>query len=120
MANTISNLATICAACLGAYLVLRERLPTRYFWGYVVSGAHSLFDIAVLLSQGLGIVGLGSFAFHATLLYSAQLADELPMILSSSWSCLILYDTEPTFVWTKRTYVLMATYVLSNTIFSIA
>jgi len=104
MVNSISNVFTIALACFGAYLVRRESLPSRYFWGYI----------------GLGIVGLGSFAFHATLLYSAQLADELPMILSSSWTCFTLHDTEPTFIWTKRSYALMTAYVLSNATFAIA
>lgn len=104
MANTISNLFTVGTACLGAYLIRRESLPNRYFWGYV----------------GLGIVGLGSFAFHGTLLYSAQLADELPMVLSSSWSCFIVYDTEPTFVWTERSYAIMTACILLNTIFAVA
>jgi len=104
MANTISNLVTIGVAWVGARLVRKEAMPDRYFWGYL----------------GFGIVGLGSFAFHATLMYSAQLADELPMILSSSWSCFILLDTEPTFAWTKRTYALMTTYVLFNASFALA
>ena len=38
------------------------------------------------------VVGVGSFAFHATLSYTAQLADELPMIYAASWCLLILFD----------------------------
>jgi dihydroceramidase len=41
------------------------------------------------------LVGIGSLAFHATLLYEAQLADELPMIFGASYSTLLLFDTEP-------------------------
>jgi hypothetical protein len=32
----MSNLVTIGLAMLGAYLVKREALPDRYFWGYIV------------------------------------------------------------------------------------
>ena len=39
------------------------------------------------------MVGIGSFIFHATLLFEAQLMDELPMIYVSSYCSLILFDT---------------------------
>ena len=39
------------------------------------------------------MVGLGSFIFHATLLFEAQLMDELPMIYVASYCCAILFDT---------------------------
>jgi len=47
--------------------------------------------------QSLGLVGIGSFAFHATLLYEAQLADELPMIVAVSYGLFLLFDTRPGF-----------------------
>lgn len=40
----------------------------------------------------MAIVGLGSLAFHATLLYEAQLADELPMIFVASVGLWLLGD----------------------------
>ena len=43
-------------------------------------------------SQGVAVVGIGSFIFHASLLYEAQLADELPMVLVASYSLFILSD----------------------------
>jgi dihydroceramidase len=43
--------------------------------------------------QILALVGIGSFAFHATLLYEAQLADELPMIFGASYGIFLLTDT---------------------------
>lgn len=49
-----------------------------------------------LLYQSLGVVGLGSMAFHATLLHTAQLSDELPMVYAASVSLFILFDTERT------------------------
>ena len=39
------------------------------------------------------MVGIGSFIFHATLLFEAQLMDELPMIYVASYCCAILFDT---------------------------
>jgi dihydroceramidase len=32
----------------------------------------------------MGIIGLGSFLFHATLKYSMQLLDEIPMLFSNA------------------------------------
>lgn len=49
------------------------------------------------LDQGVGLVGLGSFAFHATLQYEAQLADELPMIYVGSMSLWLIFDDQPGF-----------------------
>jgi len=40
------------------------------------------------------LVGIGSFAFHATLLYQAQLADELPMVYVASMSLFFLFDVK--------------------------
>lgn len=59
------------------------------------------------LLQGFAAVGLGSFAFHATLLYEAQLADELPMIYVASYSLFVLCSTQPGFASsTKREWSL--------------
>jgi hypothetical protein len=44
--------------------------------------------------QGCALIGLGSFCFHATLLYEAQLADELPMIYLASFLLLVLLESE--------------------------
>jgi dihydroceramidase len=49
------------------------------------------------------LIGLGSFCFHATLLYEAQLADELPMIYVASFFLAILLESEPGFGF-KSTY----------------
>lgn len=40
---------------------------------------------------------MGSFAFHATLLYEAQLADELPMIYVGSMGLWLIFDDQPGF-----------------------
>jgi len=78
-ANTFSNLATILLAVWGAQQAHGASLPSRYLAGYT----------------GFALVGLGSFIFHATLLYEAQLADELPMIYVAAYCCAVLFDTQP-------------------------
>ncbi|EIN13481.1 alkaline phytoceramidase [Punctularia strigosozonata HHB-11173 SS5] len=77
LANSLSNGVTVLFAAWGAHKVRQNGLPLRYALQFVF----------------LAIVGIGSFAFHATLLYEAQLADELPMLLSSSYSIFLLLDT---------------------------
>ncbi|KAJ7597453.1 ceramidase [Mycena floridula] len=81
MANTFSNLFTIFLALFGVYSAWRENLPGRYMVGFI----------------GVAIVGIGSFAFHATLLFEAQLADELPMIYVGTMSLWLLFDRMPGF-----------------------
>ncbi|KAI0695621.1 alkaline phytoceramidase [Cytidiella melzeri] len=79
LANTFSNLVTIGLAGYGGYLVSKAQLPPRYLTGWL----------------GFALVGLGSFIFHATLRYSAQLMDELPMIYVASYCSAVLFDTQP-------------------------
>jgi dihydroceramidase len=62
--NTISSLYFTAISFFGLYLAYKQKSETRLFLSYI----------------GLGIVGIGSALFHATLLYTNQLADELPMI----------------------------------------
>ncbi|OBZ80018.1 Alkaline ceramidase 3 [Grifola frondosa] len=77
-ANTFSNIFTVSLACYGARQAILESLPSRYLVGYA----------------GFALVGVGSFIFHATLLFEAQLADELPMIYVVTYCCAILCDTQ--------------------------
>ncbi|KAL1951318.1 hypothetical protein VTO73DRAFT_467 [Trametes versicolor] len=76
-ANTFSNLFTIALAAFGGYQSLSQGLPSRYLAGWT----------------GFALVGIGSFIFHATLLFEAQLMDELPMIYVASYCCSMLFDT---------------------------
>ncbi|KAH8835532.1 ceramidase [Flagelloscypha sp. PMI_526] len=88
MANTMSNLFTIGLALYAARLTQNEGLPTRFVVGHLL----------------IALVGLGSFLFHATLTYEAQMGDELPvgappfnstlpMIFSVTLSLWILFDS---------------------------
>ncbi|XP_048587920.1 alkaline ceramidase 3 isoform X2 [Nematostella vectensis] len=70
--NTISNWIMIVPPLLGAILTWQTRHETRYMLAFL-----SLF-----------VVGVGSFSFHATLLYHMQLLDELPMIYCT---CVFLF-----------------------------
>ncbi|KIJ53491.1 hypothetical protein M422DRAFT_25363 [Sphaerobolus stellatus SS14] len=79
-ANTISNLFTIILALYGFGKACSQSLPSRYWVGYL----------------GFALVGIGSFAFHATLLYEAQLADELPMwVYVCSQTLYVIFETVP-------------------------
>uniref|UniRef100_A0A0W0F1J5 Alkaline phytoceramidase n=1 Tax=Moniliophthora roreri TaxID=221103 RepID=A0A0W0F1J5_MONRR len=81
MANSVSNLFTIYLAIHAAMKVIQERLPYRFLIGCI----------------GFAFVGVGSMAFHATLLYEAQLMDELPMVYVASMSLWLLYDYQQGF-----------------------
>ncbi|KAG7099657.1 hypothetical protein E1B28_001483 [Marasmius oreades] len=103
IANSFSNLFTVYCAVYGALKIVQERMPTRFLVGYL----------------GFALVGIGSFAFHATLLYEAQLADELPMVYVASMSMWLLYDDEQGFESRSlRTRCHVAFLVLFNVLFT--
>ncbi|KAF5312908.1 hypothetical protein D9619_002616 [Psilocybe cf. subviscida] len=103
MANTFSNLFTVLLALAGYREACREKLPTRYGTGYL----------------GIALVGIGSFFFHATLLFEAQLADELPMIYVGSMSLFLLFDTKSGFsIDTSRSRALMVALALFDVLFT--
>ena len=43
----------------------------------------------------MAIIGLGSLAFHATLQFSYQMCDELPMIVLATFIVFVLFDLSP-------------------------
>ncbi|KAF9270657.1 alkaline phytoceramidase [Marasmius fiardii PR-910] len=103
IANSFSNLFTVYFALYGALKITQERLPARFLVGYL----------------GFALVGIGSFAFHASLLYEAQLADELPMIYVASMSFWLLYDYERGFKSRSfRTKCHIASLVLFDVMFT--
>lgn len=64
---------------------------------------------------------MGSFVFHATMLYEAQMADELPMIYVSSYSLFVLYDTTKGFDYARNGAVpLYLTWALLNIFFTLS
>jgi dihydroceramidase len=65
--NSVSSLPLLALGLYGAWNARRQRLATRF----------------VLAFLCLALIGLGSTAFHATLLRPAQATDELPMIYVS-------------------------------------
>jgi len=71
--NTLSNLGMIIPSVCGIFDVLRNRLEKKFILTY-------LFLI---------LVGIGSWAFHMTLLYPMQLLDELPMVWGN---CIPIYQ----------------------------
>jgi len=66
--NTISNVAIFLPPFIGIYQIYKLNLERRNMIAF--------FAVAV--------VGFGSWAFHMTLLYPMQLADEFPMVWSTS------------------------------------
>lgn len=103
MANTFSNLFTITLAVCGGLTAAGQSLPARYVAGYA----------------GIGLVGIGSFAFHATLLFQAQLADELPMIYVGTMGLWFLFDDRPGFgVKTGRTKLLITLLIAFDILFT--
>ncbi|RWS24081.1 hypothetical protein B4U80_01135 [Leptotrombidium deliense] len=65
--NTLSNIAIIAPAILGAIRCWQCNIEKRIILAFVL----------------LSFVGLGSWCFHMTLLYEMQLLDEIPMVAVS-------------------------------------
>lgn len=104
LANSFSNLFTIVLAFFGVVHTWRQGLPLNH-------------TVSFLL---FALVGIGSFAFHASLLYSAQLADELPMIYLVSHGFFSLFDTNPGFgtLNDPKTRLLLVAEVLFDVLFT--
>jgi len=78
-------------------------VPNRFIFGFA----------------GIGVVGIGSFWFHATLKFQAQLADELPMIWVTSTAIWLLFDHDAGFTFeSTRTRLLTVAAVIFNVLFS--
>jgi len=79
--NTISNVPMILQGVIGLWKIWQYKnlLGARYCLSYLF----------------LLLVGIGSFLFHMTLLYSFQLLDELPMILGSMIFLFVMLELKP-------------------------
>jgi dihydroceramidase len=73
--NTLSSLAIVLAGSIGLWL--HRRLLERRF---------------LLCFASVALVGVGSIAFHATLQFELQMADELPMLYSALIMVYILVE----------------------------
>jgi len=65
--NTITSLPAAFLALYGMYLTYKYGYDKRFY----------------VVNLMVGLVGLGSAAFHGTLLYTGQILDELPMVYAS-------------------------------------
>lgn len=77
LGNTISNFGYILIGLYGTWQCYKYHkfIPTRYAYLYI----------------WMGVIGIGSLLFHATLLYSMQLLDEIPMLFSNSQMLYVLW-----------------------------
>ncbi|KAL3848575.1 hypothetical protein ACJMK2_019425 [Sinanodonta woodiana] len=67
--NTVSNLVMIIPPFVTILIIIKQRFENRF----------------LLCHLGVLSVGVGSWCFHMTLLYSMQLLDELPMIWGTAF-----------------------------------
>lgn len=89
--NTVSNLVMILLPLYGLYWAWTHSEYARRH----SSQSRPLFVVPasiILCNLGLVLVGVGSWLFHMTLLYPAQLLDEIPMIFGSAFLIYANYD----------------------------
>ncbi|WNG27268.1 ceramidase [Cystobacter fuscus] len=102
--NSVSSLAMVLAGALG--ILLHRRVLERRF---------------ILAFALVGVVGLGSIAFHATLLFQSQMMDELPMLYLASVMVYTLVENRPErrfgrwFPLALLGYALLTTYLSAFT-----
>ena len=94
--NTVSSLAMVTAGLVG--------LSSRRF----------AREIRVAFGL-LGVVGLGSIAFHGTLRFELQMLDELPMLYLVTWLVWLLVENEPERKLGRWFPALLVAYVLLAT-----
>lgn len=94
----------VALAAMGIANALRERMPFRF----------------VLCYLGGAMIGLGSFAFHATLKYEAQLLDELPMIYTMAIYLYCVAETTPGYGKPRFRILLPAALIATVTFVTVA
>lgn len=97
--NTVTNLVMILFPIYSVYWSLKQRSKQTKQLSKLKkhnSNADKLFYVVpmpfIYCQLGLMMVGIGSWMFHMTLLYSMQLLDELPMIWASAILIYSYYD----------------------------
>lgn len=118
MANTLSNLFTVSLSLGGSYVAFKEGMPSRYVLGHLVCKLSHRCQPFVNYLQGIALIAVGSILFHATLLFEAQLADELPMVYVASLSLWLLFDISPGFGLHSRTKFIIALLVFFDVFFT--
>ena len=93
--NTVSNLVMIALPIYGIYGSLKQRHCSKL-------NNFTLRPSTFVVYFALLMIAIGSWLFHATLLYPMQLLDELPMLYAFSIALYSMYD------------LLKATYQLEN------
>jgi len=78
--NTITSLPAFFLALNGLYLTYKYGYDKRF----------------IVVNAMVGMVGLGSAAFHGTLLYTGQILDELPMVYASLSLLYVVLEMEST------------------------
>jgi len=73
--NTLSSFVLSIYGFYGVWSCIKFRLDYSIFWTHMI----------------LVVTGIGSAAFHGTLLYSCQLSDELPMIYGNIFLCYLIF-----------------------------
>jgi len=92
--NTITSLPAAFVAFYGIYLTIKYGYGKRF----------------LLVNAMVAMVGLGSAAFHGTLLYTGQIFDELPMIYTSLALLYVVLEMESN---GKPVYKYLAPFLLS-------
>jgi dihydroceramidase len=86
--NTVSNLVMIVLPLYGIYWSFKHNAK-------IPKNSITVFHVpktVIWCNIGLILVGIGSWMFHMTLLYSMQLLDEIPMIFGSGILVYANYD----------------------------
>jgi len=97
-------------------------LPAFFFavYGLILTFKYGYDKRFIVVNAMIGMVGLGSAAFHGTLLYTGQIMDELPMVYASLallYSILEMESTEKKPVYKYTAPLILAFGVLFTAVY---